>query len=519
MSEAVKQLPSFTRSNLTSAEANGMLNNAPFNVLYANQDFVITYANPKSLETLKKIERYLPVPVSKIVGSSIDIFHKTPAHQRRLLSDARNMPHRAVFSIGPEKMDLLATPIYDENKEHIGSMVTWDIVTEKLANEENLARIQSMVENAPINIMMADLDFNLIYMNPASKNMMRPLERYLPRPVDQMVGQKIDIFHKNPEMQRRMLADDRQLPHRAKIKIGPETLQLQVDPIYDKNKKYVGPMVTWERITERMELIDSIGEASRHLAAAAAQLNATAAQMTSNATRTTAEATTVASASEEVARGVRTVATNTEEMTAAIKEIARNANDASTATSATVKQADSTNTTITKLGESSQEIGNVVKVISSIAQQTNLLALNATIEAARAGDAGRGFAVVANEVKELAKQTAKATEEITAKIGTIQKDTTSAVDAIGTISESIRKLSGIASSIAASVEEQQATTNEVARVVQESAKGVQSIAESVKNVSAASTETQNGSNQVLNAAKSLAELAAKMEQLVRKIQV
>ena len=519
MTEAAKQLLSISRSGMTSIESSGMLDNAPFNIMYANQDFIITYANPKSLETLKKLERYLPITASKLIGSSIDIFHKVPAHQRRMLSDPRNLPHRAIVNIGPEKVDLLATAIYDENKEHIGSMVTWDIVTEKIVNEENLARIQSMVENAPINIMMADLEFNLTYMNPASRNMLRVIERYLPRPVDQLIGQKIDIFHKNPEHQRRMLADDRQLPHKAKIKLGPETLELLVSPIYDNNKKYLGPMVTWERITERVELVESIGEASRHLAAAAAQLNATAAQMTGNATRTTSEATTVASASEEVARGVRTVATNTEEMTAAIKEIARNANDASSATTATVRQAEATNQTITKLGESSLEIGNVVKVISSIAQQTNLLALNATIEAARAGDAGRGFAVVANEVKELAKQTAKATEEITTKITTIQKDTTSAVDAIGTISESIRKLNGIAGSIAASVEEQQATTNEVARVVQESAKGVQSIAESVRNVSSASTETQTGAGQVLNAAKSLAELAAKMEQLVRKIQI
>ena len=123
-----------------------------------------------------------------------------------------------------------------------------------------------------------------------------------------------------------------------------------------------------------------------------------------------------AAASEEVSQGVRTVAANTEEMSASIKEIARNAAEASTNSATTLKQAQSTNVTITKLGESSQEIGNVIKVISSIAQQTNLLALKATIEAARAGEAGRGFAVVANEVKELAKQTAKATEDLPIKL-------------------------------------------------------------------------------------------------------
>jgi methyl-accepting chemotaxis protein len=376
-----------------------------------------------------------------------------------------------------------------------------------------------MMENAPINIMCADLDFKLRYLNPASVKTLRTLEKYLPKPVDQLVGQSIDIFHRSPEIARRITKDDKQLPYVAKIKLGPETLKLLVAPMYDNNKSYIGPMVTWEVISSQMTLVSEITEASRMLSAAAAELNATASQMTMNATKSTKEASQVAGASEEVSRGVQTVATNTEEMSASIAEIARNANEASVAANSTARQSEVTNTTINKLGQSSLEIGNVIKVISSIAQQTNLLALNATIEAARAGDAGRGFAVVANEVKELAKQTAQATEDITNKIGGIQRDTSTAVDAIGSISESIRRLNGIASAIAASVEEQQATTNEVARVVQESSRGVQSISESVKVVSLASSETQIGAEQVLQAARSLGDLSEKLESLVKKIQV
>ena len=182
-----------------------------------------------------------------------------------------------------------------------------------------------------------------------------------------------------------------------------------------------------------------------------------------------------------------------------------------------MRKAEVTNATILKLGESSQEVGHVVNVISSIAQQTNLLALNATIEAARAGDAGRGFAVVANEVKELAKQTAKATEEITGKITAIQKDTTSAVVAIGGITESIKSLNDIAGSIAASVEEQQANTNEVARIVQESAVGVSGIAESVKVVQGASIETQEGAAQILEASEKLNAIAGILRSLVDRV--
>ena len=501
------------------ARINSMTENSPINIMYCDRDLNLQFINPKSKDTLKTLERYLPVGVDKLIGTNIDVFHKKPEHQRRILSEDRNLPLRSIIAVGPEKLDLLVTAIYDGDRKYIGAMVTWDVVTKKLEQESDLARVNSMMENAPINVMCADLDYNLRYMNPASIKTLRGLEKLLPKPVDQLVGQKIDIFHKNPDHQRRMTKDDKSLPLTSKIKLGPETLRLLVAPMYNQNREYIGPMVTWEVISAQVQLVTDISEASRHLSSAASELNATATQMTANASKATKEANAVASASEEVARGVQTVATNTEEMTASINEIARNANEASAASNTTVRQAESTNTTISKLGESSQEIGNVIKVISSIAQQTNLLALNATIEAARAGDAGRGFAVVANEVKELAKQTAQATEDITNKIGTIQRDTSTAVDAIGGITESIRKLNGIASAIAASVEEQQATTSEVARVVGESSKGVQSISDSVKTVSTVSSETQIGATQVLDAARSLGQLAERLEGLVKKIEV
>ena len=507
------------QNELNLARIQSMTENSPINILYCDRDFNIQFVNPKSKETLKTLEKYMPITVDKLMGISIDVFHKKPDHQRRLVGDDRNLPIRSIIQLGPEKLDLLVTAIYDQSKKYIGAMVTWDVVTKKLALENDLARINSMIENAPINIMCADLEFDIKYMNPATIKTLRTLEKLLPKPVDQLLGQKIDIFHKNPDHQRRITKDDRQLPMRSKIRLGPETLSLLVAPMYNSNKEYIGPMVTWEVVTNQVLLQTDISEASRHLSAAAAELNATATQMTANAGKTTKEANQVAGSSEEVARGVQTVATNTEEMTASINEIARNANEAASAANTTVRQAESTNTTITKLGVSSQEIGNVIKVISSIAQQTNLLALNATIEAARAGDAGRGFAVVANEVKELAKQTAQATEDITNRIGVIQGDASTAVEAIGGITESIRKLNGIASAIAASVEEQQATTNEVARVIQESSKGIQSISESVKTVSTASSETASGANQVLDAAKSLGQLAERLEALVKKIEV
>lgn len=414
-------------------------------------------------------------------------------------------------------------PIFDlNNKPYKVVKYATDVTKQtmdKLAQDATVGRIQSMMDNIPINVMMADKDGTILYINPKSIQTLKTIEKDLPIPVEKILNHSFDVFHKNPAHQKKLVADDRNLPHEAKIKLGQNTLSLLATPVYDNNRKYLGPMVTWEVITDRLLLVQNVTEASRQLAAASAELNATATQLSGNAERSTSVANSTASASEEVSQGVRTVATNTEEMSASIKEIARNAAEASTTSATTLKQAQATNLTITALGQSSQEIGNVIKVISSIAQQTNLLALNATIEAARAGDAGRGFAVVANEVKELAKQTAKATEDITSKITGIQKESTGAVEAVAAIGHTIEKLNGIAGAIAASVEEQAATTNEVSRVVQESAKGVLNITDNVKIVSQSASETLVGANQVLTAAKSLSELATRLDELVKKIQI
>ncbi len=557
-----------------------MLENAPTNVIMADRNLKIIYVNPASVATLRKVERHLPIAVDNVLGSSIDIFHKNPAHQRKLLADDKNLPIRTKIAIGPETADLLVTAIYDKDKKYLGPMVTWQLITEQEKLQREQARSLSIVENAPTNVLLADRDLTIILVNPASLATLRKLERYLPVKAENVLGSNIDVFHKNPAHQRKLLADPKNLPIQARIKIGPETADLLVTAIYDQNKNYLGPMVTWELITEKLEterkvqeaaererrqaeelrtkvesMLDVVNAASRGdltrdvpvkgsdaigqmgegltkffanlrgsvgniaqmaqtLASASRELTAVSQQMASNAEETATQANVASAAAEQVSKNVTTVATGAEEMGASIKEIAKNANEAAKVATSAVKVAEKTNATVAKLGESSAEIGNVIKVITSIAQQTNLLALNATIEAARAGEAGKGFAVVANEVKELAKQTARATEDISRKIEAIQGDTKGAVEAIAQIGKIINQINDIQNTIASAVEEQTATTGEISRNVAEAAKGSNEIAQNITGVAQAAQSTTEGASNTKTSADELSKMALDLQKLV-----
>ena len=273
-------------------------------------------------------------------------------------------------------------------------------------------------------------------------------------------------------------------------------------------------VMAWLLVWQLMDAIRRMIQITLVVSTSSEELSAVSAQVSSNTEETSAQANVVAAASEQVSKNISTVATAAEEMSASIKEIAKNAQDASRVASRAVDVAKHTNETVSKLGVSSTEIGNVIKTINSIAEQTNLLALNATIEAARAGEAGKGFAVVANEVKELAKETAKATEDISGKINAIQGDTRGAVDAIEEIGKIISQINDIQTAIAGAVEEQTATTAEVGRNVAEASKGASEISINIGGVAQAAMSTASGATQTRLSAGELAKVAQDLQRVV-----
>ena len=258
----------------------------------------------------------------------------------------------------------------------------------------------------------------------------------------------------------------------------------------------------------------TIGQNAETLASSATELSAVAAQIADAAHNTDAQTSSASTEAEEISRNVQTVAAGSEEMGLSIREISRNTSEAAQIAAVAVAEAAQATETIRQLGESSAEIGNVIKLITSIAEQTNLLALNATIEAARAGDAGKGFAVVASEVKDLAQETARATEDIGSRVNAIQQDTSGAVEVISRISEVIAKINDFQTTIASAVEEQTATTGEMSRSIGEVASGSSRIAANISDVSTASATAVQGVTQTRQASDEVARTAEELRTLV-----
>lgn len=323
------------------------------------------------------------------------------------------------------------------------------LASDVTAKKNETSRLLRMIDDMPVAVMTADPknDFKINYLNNTSRKTLEAIEKYLPIKASEMMGRSFDVFHKNPHHQRNMLADASRLPHRTKIKVGPETLDLQVSAITDADGAYVGPMLTWSVVTAQLAMAEEVAGVVDALGTAIGEMKDSAQGLNRSA--------------EAASERANSVAAGSEEMTSSIHEISGQVGRVSERTQQIANQATATDATVRNLATNAGEVDTVVGMIKSIADQTNLLALNATIEAARAGAAGRGFAVVATEVKELAGQTAKATGEITHKVKAIQTATGEAVTAIRLITDEVTELSKLTLAMASAVEEQAASTQEM----------------------------------------------------------
>ena len=378
-------------------------------------------------------------------------------------------------------------------------------------------RLRQMVDQMPINVMMCDpTDFIVGFANKTSIETLRGLEHLLPIKADDLVGTCLDVFHKNPEHQRRILSDPNNLPYSASIELGEHKLKLDVAPITAAGGEYLGPMLSWSVVTEQVNLANNVSEVVGLVASTATEMQSAAESMASTAEETSRQSQAAAAASEQASTNVQTVSAAAEEMSSSVNEIARQVAQSAQMAKDAVDEAEKTNASVQSLAEGSQKIGEVVELISDIASQTNLLALNATIDAARAGEAGKGFAVVASEVKSLATQTAKATEQIAEQIASIQTATDESVTAIEGIGKKIAEMDEVSTAIASAIEEQGAATGEISSNSQQAAAGTQEVSSNIAGVNQAASETGTAASQVLQSASELSGHAEKLRGEVGK---
>ncbi|MCJ8345755.1 response regulator, partial [bacterium] len=195
----------------------------------------------------------IPGSFERVLNSPIQKFHQQPDFVMSIISDVSKMPFQSIINIGDDNIEVSITAIYDMLNQHIGAMVTWEIITEKLSNEIKMSRVVAMAENSPISILSADLEGNINYMNPASYKLLATMKDFLPVSVNQVLGSNYDIFHENPLHQEQLLSDPRNLPYSSKIKLGEEIFSLKVNAIYDQSQQYIGIMVIWDSLTDEIK--------------------------------------------------------------------------------------------------------------------------------------------------------------------------------------------------------------------------------------------------------------------------
>jgi methyl-accepting chemotaxis protein len=396
-------------------------------------------------------------------------------------------------------------------RDELGRMAA-SVETLRGVMQETFIKSQ-MIEQLPIGVMTAapSGDNAITYCNPKAQWIMDQVKEVLPGGSEALVGRSLGMFESASLHPRTLVADPANLPFKTRIDMGVETLDLRINAIHDSQGHYVGPLLIWRRATDQARLVDqferSVGGISQIVANAAIGMKEAATTMRASTVEAGARTLAVSAASDQAAHSVSAAAAGAEQVAMSVGQIGQQVAESARIAAHAVAEAEATNASVGSLASAAENISAIISLIRDIAGRTNLLALNATIEAARAGEAGKGFAVVASEVKNLAIQTAKATENIGQQIETMQHTTADAVSALQRIGVTIDRMNGIATAIADAVDQQGHATQSIATAVQHAAAGTAEVNSNISAVTSVVEETSEKAGGVLDAATAMTEQA------------
>ena len=553
-----------------------MADNSPINILLADTNLNITYVNPASLRTLKTLERFLPCKAEEVLGKNIDVFHKDPSHQRRILSNERNLPKRAIIQIGDQKADLLVTPVFDNAGKYIGPMVTWEVVTAKLEMEAKNLDYMRQIEaisaaQAVIEFKMDGtiVDANANFLNTVGYRIeeirgqhhsMFATPEFATSPEYKAFWAKLNRGESDEGRYMRVgkggkvvwiqarysaLLDEAGKPYKV-VKYASnitEQVRLEQESKENAERERLAQEDLRRKVEELMLVVnasangdltkeisfngeDAMGKLAEGFRKMLKDLRVIIGQVVEGAAQFAEGSHVIAESSQRLASGAQTQSASVEEMSASIEELTRsieavkdNASEANKLAIQTNKMAEEGGQAVQKSVEamdliknSSEQISEIIQVISEIASQTNLLALNAAIEAARAGEHGLGFAVVADEVRKLAERSSEAAKEISKLI----KESTQRVSDGAKLSEETGK------ALEKIIQGVEATTNkisEIATATVEQAQNANEVANAIQQVSSVTEQSAAASEEMASSSEELGAQAGSLRDLVKRFRV